>query len=208
MEAQDDDGNPVGVARHRDAPAGDLVRGDGEASSKGRARTRRSRRRPRSAATTKTTRRATGKYLRRPAGRQRHRLHLGQRRGERRHAGGRDRVGGAARAHRAGDRLLVEVRRHAVAAGPVPAGHGDDGADEGRPRPTSRFRRRWRCSRRRPGSRPRAAACVRFVSGGVGGGQIRHVVTFANLTDCGPSRKSEVRRLRRRRAAAGPGRRR
>ena len=26
-----------------------------------------------------------------------------------------------------------------------------------------------------------------FVSAGVGGGQIRHVVTFANLTDCGSS---------------------
>jgi len=26
-----------------------------------------------------------------------------------------------------------------------------------------------------------------FVSGGLGGGQIRHVVTFANLTDCGPA---------------------
>jgi len=26
-----------------------------------------------------------------------------------------------------------------------------------------------------------------FVSGGVGGGQIRHVVTFGNLNDCGPS---------------------
>jgi hypothetical protein len=27
-----------------------------------------------------------------------------------------------------------------------------------------------------------------FVSGGLGGGQIRHVVTFAALKDCGPSR--------------------
>ena len=26
-----------------------------------------------------------------------------------------------------------------------------------------------------------------FLSGGIGGGQIRHVVTFANLTDCGPA---------------------
>jgi hypothetical protein len=26
-----------------------------------------------------------------------------------------------------------------------------------------------------------------FVSGGLGGGQIRHVVTFGNLTDCGPT---------------------
>jgi hypothetical protein len=25
-----------------------------------------------------------------------------------------------------------------------------------------------------------------FVAGGIGGGQIRHVVTFGNLTDCGP----------------------
>ena len=25
------------------------------------------------------------------------------------------------------------------------------------------------------------------MSGGLGGGQIRHVVTFANLTDCGPA---------------------
>jgi hypothetical protein len=26
-----------------------------------------------------------------------------------------------------------------------------------------------------------------FLSGGIGGGQIRHVVTFGNLTDCGAS---------------------
>ena len=26
-----------------------------------------------------------------------------------------------------------------------------------------------------------------FLSGGLGGGQIRHVVTFANLNDCGPA---------------------
>ena len=128
MEAQDDQGQPGRVARHRDAPARDLVRRDGEAVV---AERRRGGRAEGPAAPRSEDRRRGGdrQDLRQPAGRQRLRLHIGHGRGERGHAGGGHGVGRAARAHRARGRLLVEVRRHAVAAGAVPAGHRDDGAD-------------------------------------------------------------------------------
>ena len=132
MEAQDDQGQPVGSRGTETRP---LVISFAATAKPSKARADAAVERKAALPTTSEDEDEgdRGKILRRPAGRQRLRLHLGHGRGERRHAGGGHGIGRASRAHRAGDRLLVEARRHAFGTGPVPAGDGDDGADGGRP---------------------------------------------------------------------------
>ncbi len=50
-----------------------------------------------------------------------------------------------------------------------------------------------------------AGAFRPFISGGLGGGQIRHVVTFGAYQDCGADAHPDLRRQRGGGAGAGPG---
>ena len=190
MEAQDDERQPGRVARHRDAAAGDLVRGDGEAVQSGRAdatverkaeaaqalarrkRTRATPGRCSSAcwsAAASATRRATARSTptRRSSGT----------------------VSGALLGHVAPEvGYWLEAGPDAVAAGAVPAGHRDDRVLAGRPAQHDPVPAALAVfAKATLAYVDRAAACARSFRAASGGGQIRHVVTFGNLNDCGPS---------------------
>ena len=148
------------AARLRGAAAGGLVHHDRAPDVVARVR---GRRQARGAAQERGRRGGGGgEVLRQPAGRQRRGLRLGDGRGERRHARLRHRLGRAARSRRARGRVLGSPRSAGVGAGALSDRHRERRRSTPTAGPTAPSTRRWRCSRRPPGSRAAGTSAPLF----------------------------------------------